>query len=74
MSGKKKKSGGRSAYPLMNDPLLDLQQAASMTECTGILPAQIATADEGEHIASLMDIPPVRPADSGEKQHTAEKR
>ncbi len=34
-------------------------QAASMTECTGILPAQIETDDEGESIAALQSIPPV---------------
>ena len=45
-----------------DDPLFDIQQAASMTECTGILPAQIGTEDEAENIAALQSVHPVRPS------------
>ena len=41
-----------------DDPLFDIQQAASMTECTGILPAQIETPDEKRNIAELGAIHP----------------
>ncbi|MBR4331111.1 MAG: hypothetical protein IKP72_00365 [Clostridia bacterium] len=45
-----------------DDPLFDIQQAASMTECTGILSAQIGTEDEAENIAALQSVHPVRPS------------
>ena len=41
-----------------DDPLFDIRQAASMTECTGILPAQIETPDEKRNIAELGAIHP----------------
>ena len=41
-----------------NDPLFRVQQAASMTECTGLLPAQTETADERRNIADLGAIHP----------------
>ncbi len=44
------------------DPIFDIQQAASMTECTGILPAQIGTDEEAESIADLESIHPVQPS------------
>ena len=40
------------------DPLFSVQQAASMTECTGILPAQVDTPEEQRHIADLGAIHP----------------
>ena len=39
-----------------DDSLLRIQQAASMTECTGILPAQVETAEEKRNIAELAAI------------------
>ena len=50
----------RSAKPhaSTDDPLFDIQQAASMTECTGILPAQTDTPDERRNIAQLGAIHP----------------
>ncbi len=42
----------------VNDPLFTIQQAASVTECTGILPAQPATPDEKRNIAELGAIHP----------------
>ncbi len=44
------------------DHMFDIQQAASMTECTGILPAQIGTDEEAESIAALESVHPVQPA------------
>ena len=41
-----------------DDPLFRVQQAASMTECTGLLPAQTETADERRNIAALGAIHP----------------
>ena len=40
------------------DPLFNIQQAASMTECTGILPAQPSTPEEKQNIAELGAIHP----------------
>ena len=44
-----------------DDPLFDIRQAASMTECTGILPAQIETEAEGESVSGLENIFPIHP-------------
>ena len=41
-----------------NDPLFHIQQAASMTECTGILPAQAETPEERRNVAALGAIHP----------------
>ncbi len=41
-----------------DDPVFDIQQAASMTECTGILPAQVETKEEQRSIANLGAIHP----------------
>lgn len=54
MSRKRRAKPGLPA----NDPLLSIQQAASMTECTGILPAQPATPDEMRNVAELGAIHP----------------
>ena len=41
-----------------DDPLFDIQQAASMTECTGLLPAQPETPEERQNAAELGAIHP----------------
>ena len=41
-----------------HDPLFDIQQAASMTECTGILPVQVETPEEQRSVAALGAIHP----------------
>lgn len=43
------------------DPIFDVTQVASATECTGILPAQIETAEQGEDISRLESIHPIQP-------------
>ena len=43
------------------DTLFDIEQAASMTECTGILPFQIQTEEEGESVSALESIHPIQP-------------
>ncbi len=48
--------------PAEDDPFYDVQQAASMTECTGILPAQIGNDEEAESIAALESVHPVQPS------------
>ena len=50
----------RRAKPVAagDDPLFRVQQAASMTECTGLLPAQVETAEEKRNIAALGGIHP----------------
>ena len=39
----------------------ELNAVASATECTGILPAQIQSEDEGENVAHLQAIHTIRP-------------
>lgn len=41
-----------------NDPLFTIRQAASMTECTGILPAQVESLEERRSVAKLGAIHP----------------
>ena len=43
----------RSKPIVKDDSLFRVQQAASMTECTGILPAQAETLEEKRNIAAL---------------------
>ena len=44
--------------PPGDDPLFSVRQTASMTECTGILPAQAETQEELRNIAGLGAIYP----------------
>lgn len=44
-----------------NDAFSDTEQVVSATECTGLMPAQIETGEQGEQLASLQNIPPIRP-------------
>lgn len=46
-------------------PFFDIQQVASCTECTGILPAQIETDEEGQAVSQLQSTYPVRPPEGG---------
>ncbi len=46
---------------LSRDPIFDIEQVASATECTGILPAQIETAEQGESISRLQSIHTIAP-------------
>ena len=55
--------------PAEDDPFYDIQQAASMTECTGILPAQIGTDEEAESIAALESVHPVQPSSLIREKH-----
>lgn len=45
------------------DPFPETDQAASCTECTGLLPAQIETEEQGENVAALQGIHRILPAD-----------
>ena len=44
-----------------NDAFNDAEQVVSATECTGLMPAQIETGEQGEQLASLQNIPPIQP-------------
>ena len=39
-----------------HDPFFDVEKVASCTECTGILPAQIQTGEQGQAVAALQSI------------------
>ena len=43
------------------DPIFDVETVVSATECTGLLPAQIQSAEEGADISSLESIHPIQP-------------
>ncbi|MBE5786132.1 MAG: hypothetical protein E7324_01165 [Clostridiales bacterium] len=53
------------------DPVFDVQQAASATECTGLMPAQVENADQGENLARLQAIHRIR---REEKDETESRR
>jgi len=53
MTKKQRDNSAPAAWPFP-DPF----QAASMTECTGILPAQVETEEEAESISELESLPP----------------
>lgn len=43
------------------DPFYDVEQVASATECTGLLPAQIQSPEEGRDVSSLESIHTIHP-------------
>lgn len=53
MSRRKKEEPPRNPS---RDPFFDVEKVASCTECTGILPAQIQTGEQGEDVAALQSI------------------
>lgn len=55
--GKKKRRSVKKA----GEPFYDLDRAASCTECTGLLPAQIETEEQGESISALQGIHRILP-------------
>ena len=63
---KKKEQPTKKPLPQPRDPLFDIHQAASMTECTGALPAQIETGEQGQAISAMESIHTIQPPD-GEK-------
>ena len=64
---KKKKQPPKEPFPQPRDPLFDIQQAASMTECTGALPAQIETGEQGRAISALESIHVILPPEEGKE-------
>lgn len=43
------------------DPIFDVEQVASATECTGLMPAQIQSAEQGESLSKLESIHRIHP-------------
>ena len=43
------------------DPFFDIEKVASATECTGLMPAQIQTEEQGEDVAALQSIHRIKP-------------
>jgi len=43
-------------------PIMDVEDLASATECTGLIPAGVQTPEEGEHYAQLYAIHEQKPA------------
>ena len=41
------------------DPVFQVSEVASATECTGLMPAQIQTEEQGEQLAFLQGIHPM---------------
>lgn len=48
--------------------LFDLEQAASCTECTGLLPTPVENDDQGESVAALQGIHKIRPMERENKK------
>ncbi|MBE5771764.1 MAG: hypothetical protein IJE17_10860 [Clostridia bacterium] len=44
-----------------HDPMRDVENVVSATECTGLLPAQIQSEEEGEALSSLEGIHRIQP-------------
>ena len=42
-----------------HDPIFQAQEVSSATECTGLMPAQIETEDEGRNLAEMQVIHPI---------------
>ena len=51
-----------------NNTFFDLDQAASATECTGILAAQVQDAEEAESISALEGIHSIKPPEQKESK------
>ena len=57
-------SGPKKRQEPLPDPFFDVEQVASATECTGLMPAQIQDAEQGEDLSRLESIHRIRPAHS----------
>ena len=53
------------------EPFYDTEDVASFTECTGLMPAQVENADQGENLARLQAIHCIR---REEKDETESRR
>lgn len=56
------------------DPVFDAANVASAAECTGLLPAQIQTPQEGEALSALEAIHPIRTDGEGDGEERREER
>ena len=66
--GKKHKPTRQSKEGKEENAFFDLDQAASATECTGILAAQVQNADEAESISALEGIHTIKPPEQKESK------
>ena len=57
MSQRKKKPALKNPS---RDPIFEGETAASATECTGLMPAQVEDAEQGENLSRLQAIHPIR--------------
>lgn len=46
------------------DPFYNIENIASATECTGLMPAQVENEEEAENYAELYAVHPVKPRDT----------
>jgi hypothetical protein len=44
-------------------PIRDIEELASATECTGLIPAGVPSEDEAEEYARLYGVHPIKPND-----------
>ena len=54
-------SGPKNRRESPPDPLFDVEQVASATECTGLMPAQIQSDEQGEALSELESIHRIHP-------------
>lgn len=53
---------------LVNPPILEVEDLASATECTGLTPAAVRTEDEADNYAELYAIHQQKPVRNQENQ------
>jgi hypothetical protein len=49
--------------PIPTTPIREIEELASFTECTGLIPAGVPTEDEAEDYARLYGVHPIKPND-----------
>lgn len=47
--------------PLSNPPMVEMENLATATECTGLIPAAVETEDQAEDYAQMMAVHPIKP-------------
>jgi len=66
------KPAGKQRHNPSRDPVFQVSDVASATECTGLMPAQIQYDEQGEQLAGLQGIHRMdsRPEDKRKQPHS----
>jgi hypothetical protein len=52
---------GNNRERLPNPPMVEMENLATATECTGLIPAAVETEDQAEDYARMMAVHPTKP-------------